>query len=186
MTLYDQLTAYCSENNIPIPPKEERGVIGRLVGKEFKIFFPDVNLPKTQASEITWVKSYPESFSENMKAIIKHFFDNRESILQNLETITVRPFKKFNFDVRPELSEIFEAVLARKKIPFIVNFRTLTTVQFILTYTNPTQLIFAGMSFEADLKAKGLMFLDKKKEAVESGAPKKRTRKPMPAYTTKK
>lgn len=186
MTLYDLLTAYCSENNIPIPPKEERGIIGRLVGREFKTFFPDVNLPKTQASEITWVKSYPDSFSDNMKDVIKYFFENRESILKNLDAITPRPFKKFNFDVRPELAEILEAVLTRKKIDYIINFRTPNTVQFILTYANPTQLIFAGMSFEADLKAKGLMFLDKKKDEAKSDEIKKRTRKQLPVYSTKK
>jgi hypothetical protein len=190
MTLYDLLTAYCSENNIPIPPKEERGIIGRLVGREFKTFFPDVNLPKVQGAEIVWVKSYPESFSDNMKDVIKHFFENRESILQNLENITPKAFKKFNFNVVPECSDAFESVLIRKNIPYIINFRTPNTVQFIITYTDPTHLIFLGMSFESDLKKGGLRFLNNKKEdnslSEQKAVKKQRTRKPVPVYTTKK
>lgn len=76
-TLFQLLSAFCGENNDPIPSKKQRCYIGREVLKKWRSEYYEENFSYTWSEEPTGryqVIEYPPSFAPTIKEIIKEFF----------------------------------------------------------------------------------------------------------------
>lgn len=173
-TFYSVLNAYCEKKNISLPSKSEIELLGTLIVNEFRTLFPGQTLTKVPSGEVIRVNNYPDDFIQNILSLIDKFYSEKETVLKSRPT----GGKSFCFDVAIDVSEIFEAVLKRKGYEINRLYYNQKTIQYKIVYKEAKELIFIGMSFEADLKKAGKLFLPAK--VKESAPPPKKERKRTP------
>jgi hypothetical protein len=93
MTLYNALTDYCKNNNLPGPSNNDLSFCGRFVSHHFKNFWaanqPDEVVSSThfiktmERGETKIVINYPDAFSTEMQKRISVFFEQKAKNIQS-------------------------------------------------------------------------------------------------------